>query len=103
MGPRGTFHGVLGMKFCPKCGGVMMLTKRDEIKIFKCSRCGYELEVGKGEEQMYRSIVRGERRVLTTKVVTRKKAIDTSRQEELEQAKDSYYEIVLDHMGEYGD
>jgi len=91
------------VKFCPKCGSVMMIVKRGDARVFKCSRCGYEVEVAAGEEQLYRSTVRGEQKVLTTKVVSRKRSVDTSRQEELEQAKDSYYEIVLDQMGEYGE
>jgi DNA-directed RNA polymerase subunit M len=41
--------------------------------------------------------------VLTTKAISRKRQLDTTRQEELEQAKDAYYEVVLDQMGEYGE
>lgn len=91
------------MKFCPKCGSIMMIVRKGEDKIFKCSRCGYEMGIGVGEEQLYRSTVRGEQKILTTKVISRKRGLETRREEELEQAKDSFYEIVLDQMGEYGE
>jgi DNA-directed RNA polymerase subunit M len=57
----------------------------------------------KEEEQMYTSTVKREQKVLTTKIIAKKRGLDTKRREELEQAKDSYYEIVLDQMGEYGE
>ncbi len=91
------------MRFCPKCGSVMMLVKDKEGGLLRCSKCGHEMRVAKEEMQMYTSTVRGEQKVLTTKVISRKRELDVRRQEELEQAKDAYYEVVLDQMGEYGD
>ncbi|MGB9785432.1 MAG: zf-TFIIB domain-containing protein, partial [Fervidicoccaceae archaeon] len=29
-------------KFCPKCGGVMVPTKRGNQIVLKCTKCGYE-------------------------------------------------------------
>ncbi len=94
---------MLFMRFCPKCGSIMVLVKREEAKLLKCSRCGYEIGMTKEEEQMYTSTVKREQKVLTTKIIAKKRGLDTKRREELEQAKDSYYEIVLDQMGEYGE
>jgi DNA-directed RNA polymerase subunit M len=94
---------VLFMRFCPKCGSIMVLVKREEARLLKCSRCGYEIGMTKEEEQMYTSTVKREQKVLTTKIIAKKRGLDTKRREELEQAKDSYYEIVLDQMGEYGE
>jgi DNA-directed RNA polymerase subunit M len=91
------------MRFCPTCGSIMVLVKREEAKLLKCSRCGYEIGMTKEEEQMYTSTVKREQKVLTTKIIAKKRGLDTKRREELEQAKDSYYEIVLDQMGEYGE
>lgn len=89
------------MRFCPKCSSVMVPVKRDNEIISKCTRCGYEEKIEKKEE--YRSTVKGSERVITTKVISKKKGIEVKREEELEQAKDSYYEIVLDQIGEYGE
>lgn len=91
------------MRFCPKCGGIMMPVKKEEALVLKCTRCGNEVEMSEEEQQSYKSTIKGERKVLTTKVISKKKGIEVQKEEELEQAKDSYYEIVLDHMGEYGD
>ena len=104
MGPRRLgYLGVISVRFCPKCGSVMVLVKREEARLLKCNRCGYEITMTGEEEQMYRSIVKGEQKVLTTKIISKKRGLDARRQEELEQAKDSYYEVVLDQMGEYGE
>ncbi len=94
---------MLFVRFCPKCGSIMVLVKREEARLLKCSRCGYEIGMTKEEEQMYTSTVKREQKVLTTKIIAKKRGLDTKRREELEQAKDSYYEIVLDQMGEYGE
>lgn len=94
---------MLFVRFCPKCGSIMVLVKREEARLLKCSRCGYEIGMTKEEEQMYTSTVKREQKVLTTKIIAKKRGLDTRRQEELEQAKDSYYEVVLDQMGEYGE
>ncbi|MCS7107368.1 MAG: transcription elongation factor [Acidilobaceae archaeon] len=89
------------MKFCPKCGSVMVPVKRENEVISKCNRCGYE-EKMEGKEE-YKTTVKGSEKVITTKVISKKKGIEVKRDEELEQAKDSYYEIVLDQIGEYGE
>ncbi|MEM1938559.1 MAG: transcription elongation factor [Acidilobaceae archaeon] len=91
------------MRFCPKCGGVMMPVKKDEGYLLKCSRCGYETIMTTSEQQEYKSTIRGEQKVITTKVISKKKGMEVRREEELEQAKDSYYEIVLEQIGEYGE
>jgi DNA-directed RNA polymerase subunit M len=81
----------------------MMMVRVEEKKLLKCSRCGYGTEITEREARMYTSTVKGEQKVLTTKAISRKRQLDTTRQEELEQAKDAYYEVVLDQMGEYGE
>jgi DNA-directed RNA polymerase subunit M len=91
------------VRFCPKCGSIMMMVRVEEKRLLKCSRCGYEMEITEGEARMYTSTVKGEQKVLTTKAISRKRQLDARRQEELEQAKDAYYEVVLDQMGEYGE
>ncbi len=80
-----------------------MPVKREGAHIVKCTRCGYEEAIKRKEEEAYKTVVKGEQKILTTKVVSRRKGLDVRKEEELEQAKDSYYELVLDQMGEYGE
>lgn len=80
-----------------------MPAKREGIHLVKCVRCGYEEVLERKDEEAYKTVVKGERKVLTTKVISKRKGLEVKREEELEQAKDSYYELVLDQMGEYGD
>jgi DNA-directed RNA polymerase subunit M len=91
------------VRFCPKCGSIMMMVKIEEKRLLRCSRCGYEMEITEREARMYTSTIKGEPKVLTTKAISRKRQLVVGRQEELEQAKDAYYEVVLDQMGEYGE
>ncbi|MCX8195888.1 MAG: transcription elongation factor [Acidilobaceae archaeon] len=90
------------MRFCPRCGSVVVPVKKGDELFSRCTRCGYEekLEVAKEE---YKSTIKAREKVITTKVISKSKGIDVKREEELEQAKDSYYEIVLDQIGEYGE
>lgn len=80
-----------------------MPVKRKDTHLVKCVRCGYEEVLERRDEEAYRTVVKGERKVLTTKVISRRRGLDVKKEEELEQAKDSYYELVLDQMGEYGE
>ncbi len=38
------------MKFCPKCGGVMVPVKQGGKVVLRCTRCGYTMEVGSSRE-----------------------------------------------------
>ncbi len=38
------------MRFCPKCGGVMVPSKEGGVVVLKCTRCGYVHSVGSKEE-----------------------------------------------------
>ncbi|MGC9111936.1 transcription elongation factor [Acidilobus sp.] len=93
------------MRFCPRCGGVMVPVKKGDKTILKCTRCGYEMALDKSSERDYKGASKAdEKKVLTTTVVS--KEVQQNKEEskeELEQAKEDYYELVLDEMGEYGD
>lgn len=39
------------MRFCPKCGGLMVPTKKDGKKYLKCTKCGYEMSLTKKERK----------------------------------------------------
>lgn len=80
-----------------------MPVKREGANLVKCVRCGYQEVLERRDVEAYKTVVKGEQKVLTTKVISRRKGLDVKKEEELEQAKDSYYELVLDQMGEYGE
>ncbi|GAY26421.1 hypothetical protein ATG_16250 [Desulfurococcaceae archaeon AG1] len=85
------------MEFCPKCGGIMMPSRKGDSVSLKCSKCGYEK---KASEDMLRgyTITRETDRSLRVKTTSRiSESRGTSRSiEELEQEKEEYYEIFLD-------
>ncbi len=90
------------MKFCPKCGGVMVPVRKDGKIVFRCTRCGYEMPATEEDLKKYRVRSKGAEKVYTTKVIS--KAPQTpATGEDLEQAKEEFYELVLDQLGEYGE
>ena len=93
------------MRFCPVCGGVMVpVKKKDKTIVLRCTRCGYEIEIDASSAKGYAATAKSGQKVLTTKVVSKEVKVDTEEsREELEQAKEDYYELVLDEMGEYGE
>uniref|UniRef100_A0A7J2U0F4 TFIIS-type domain-containing protein n=1 Tax=Ignisphaera aggregans TaxID=334771 RepID=A0A7J2U0F4_9CREN len=44
------------MRFCPKCGNLMVLRTVGNSYIFYCMRCGYRMEVSKDSVMLKRSI-----------------------------------------------
>ncbi len=91
------------MKFCPKCGGTMLPRREGAKTLLVCVRCGYKEEASSADVSAhYRGFERTEAKVLTTKTVSRLQSRKPSK-EELEHAKEEYYEFVLDQMGEYGE
>ena len=92
------------MKFCIKCGSVMVPVKKDGRLILKCTRCGYEMEPSEKDLEKYkvRAVADEKAKVISTKVISQTRRAKVSK-EELEQAKEEYYELVLDQIGEYGE
>ena len=87
------------MKFCPKCGTMMVPVRKGNKVILKCPKCGYE-EVLKGSIKDYKiEIKEPSQKVKTTSVVSEKKEKSRER-EELEQEKEDYYEVFLDLMSQ---
>ena len=70
--------------------------------VLKCRSCGFESKTKPGEG--YRSIIKADKKskVYSTKMISQSRK-PTSVKEELEQAKENYYELVLENMGEYGE
>jgi DNA-directed RNA polymerase subunit M len=92
--------------FCPKCGGVMIPIKKNGKTILRCTKCGYEMEAPSNTVNEYKTVSKTaeKEKVLTTKTIGQEQNVDSEEnKEELEQAKEDYYELVLDQMGEYGD
>lgn len=92
------------MKFCPKCGAMMVPVKKDSETVLKCHVCGYEERASKETLDKYKSVARPDKKakVVSTGTVSRASRAGSSK-EEIEQAKDDYYELVLEQMGEYGE
>jgi DNA-directed RNA polymerase subunit M len=92
------------VKFCPKCGAPMVPIKKGDKIVLKCTKCGYEMPAPPEIVKRYRLEAKTDKnqKVLTTKAVStpEKSEID---KEILEQAKEEYYEFVLEQMGEYGE
>ncbi len=93
------------VKFCPKCGGPMVpMKKKGGSIVLKCIKCGYEMPAPPDVVKRYRLEAKADEKekVITTKVVSKagKSGLD---KEFLEQAKEEYYEFVLEQMGEYGE
>ncbi|MGC9147986.1 MAG: DNA-directed RNA polymerase subunit M [Sulfolobales archaeon] len=90
--------------FCPRCGGLMVPQTVGGKKIFKCTKCGYEIEASHDAVQSYATTSRisAETKVKTSKVSESSSKISRSL-EEIEQEKEEFYEIFLDLAGEEGE
>lgn len=77
--------------------------KGNEIYL-KCRRCGYEIKATEKDLEQYKVVHKADKKskVVTTKVVSQVKKKGSS-PEDLESAKEEYYELVLDQLGEYGE
>ena len=92
------------MRFCPKCGGIMLPVKEGGKVLLRCQKCGYTMVPDEKELATYKSVSKPDEKakVITTKVVSKARRVKASK-EELEQAREDYYEFVLEQIGEYGE
>jgi len=62
------------VKFCPRCGGPMMPTKKNGEVFFKCNKCGYEVKATKKDLEKYgmKYQVESSKRVVTAKATESK-------------------------------
>lgn len=84
--------GVTVMRFCPKCGGVVVPQKKDNEIILKCSKCGYEIQ-----QHSARYTITSQQpssKVFTTSVVSEEKK-STRKKEEIEQEREEYYKELF--------
>lgn len=89
------------MKFCPKCGNLLVPLRRDNKTVLKCRVCGYEedVKVARAEEgyKLTHSI-QEEKRVKTSKVS--EEAGKPLRREEEREILQEYYEVFLESFSE---
>lgn len=91
---------------CPKCGSLMVPQRRGDKIVLVCTNpsCGYEKEATEEDLKALKIVAKPD---VKAKVRTTGKATEARKArpsvEELEQAKEEYYELVLDQMGEYGE
>ncbi len=89
----------LMVRFCPKCGGVMVPVKKGNKVVLKCTRCGYEMRVKKEKDYIIKERVSEKERIKTTSLVSQPSKFGVS-DEEKEQRLEDYYEIALELMQE---
>lgn len=78
------------MRFCPKCGGVLVPQKKDEGYVLVCSKCGYEVV---GQNTRY-TVSAQQSKVFTTSVVSEEKK-SRRKKEEIEQEREEYYKELF--------
>jgi len=90
------------MRFCPKCGNLMMPIRKEDKIILKCTNCGFEEESSVTVVKEYRvtASIPAESRVITTSVVSEATGKKLRRKEEYEQEREEYYEIALELLQE---
>jgi|Deesub1362B_J571_1020462.scaffolds.fasta_scaffold49371_1 DNA-directed RNA polymerase subunit M len=91
------------MKFCPKCGTLLVPSKKGKKSTLKCPKCGYEERIKRAAKSEYKLSVKADTnlKVKTTSLVSEKKEV-LRKKEEIEQEKEEFYEVLLDLMKEEG-
>ena len=84
------------MKFCPKCGGIMVPKKKKNGLYLVCSNCGYEIKVKKSED--YKSSEKISEDKKSRVSVFEVRSSTTLTEEERQQMKEEFYEVFLETM-----
>ncbi len=88
------------MKFCPKCGGLMVPVRVEGKQYLQCTKCGYKEKVGKKKEgYTITEKVDKKTKVKTTSVISKPASLTMS-EEERQQMMEEYYEVALDLIQE---
>jgi len=88
------------MKFCPKCGGLMMPIRKDGKTVLRCTKCGYEMAAGSSTEYRIGVAISSGAHVHTTSLISEGRVRHRSK-EEIEQEKEEYYrELFLELLKE---
>jgi len=81
------------MRFCPKCGGLMVPTKKDGKKYLKCTKCGYEMSLTKKERKHLKVQEQIKNNVMTTSTVSNLSERGLN-EEQLAQEREEYYKEI---------
>ncbi len=83
------------VKFCPKCGGLMLPVKEGGKAYLKCTKCGYKLSIDRKSLEKYKISyeIEQEKRVVTAKATKGVKRTLTPEEREMLQ---EYYEVFLE-------
>ncbi|MCD6324063.1 MAG: DNA-directed RNA polymerase subunit M [Desulfurococcales archaeon] len=87
------------MRFCPKCGTMMVPVRKGKKTVLKCPKCGYEEVLNTNNRDYKIEIKETAQKVRTTSVVSEGEEKKRTK-EELEQEKEEFYEVFLDLMSE---
>lgn len=87
------------MRFCPKCGNLMVPVRKGGRTSLRCRVCQYELTAKSGAERGYRvsHSVEKEKKVKTAKVSEPRRPLRSEEEREMIQ---EYYEIFLESFVE---
>jgi len=85
------------VKFCPKCGSIMVPTRKNGKIYMKCTRCGYEVEVKeeKGRKDSITYQIEANKRVATAVASEAKERKLTEEEREM---LSEFYEIFLEEF-----
>jgi len=89
------------MRFCPKCGALMVPVKKEGETVFECRQCGYTAKVAAKDVAEYkmREEISEKSRVKTTSVVSKPVELAVSA-EEKQQKLEEFYEVALELIQE---
>ncbi|MEM2024769.1 MAG: DNA-directed RNA polymerase subunit M [Desulfurococcaceae archaeon] len=82
------------VKFCPRCGSIMVPTKKDSEVYLKCNKCGFETKK-KSEKYTVKYQVESAKRVATAVASEAKETKLTPEEREM---LSEYYEIFLEEF-----
>lgn len=88
------------MKFCPKCGTMLVPVRKGKKLVLKCPSCGYEEKPKKPSDYKIGVKTGADNRVKTTSIVSEAVTTQLKKEEELEQEKEEFYEVFLELMSE---
>jgi len=81
--------------FCPRCGSVMVPTRKDGSIYLKCSKCGYEVKGDESKKYNIRHQVEPSKRVLTAVASEARESGLTPEEREMLR---EYYEVFLEEF-----
>ncbi len=90
------------MKFCPKCGGMMLPKKEGSETYLQCTKCGYKMKPSERDKESYREkeVIAEEKKVGAGIV---EGAIRSMSKEERELLEDYYKQFLENYLEAEGE